>query len=122
MSRIRGVDTKPELILRKAVSASGIRGYRLHHRLPGRPDMVFPRRRIAVFIDGCFWHRCPKCFTEPATNRKFWTIKINSNRERDRLVDKRLKGMGWKVIRVWEHETRNQKIIKEKIVDRIKNG
>jgi len=122
MSRIRGVDTKPELIVRKAVFAAGVRGYRFHQSLPGKPDMVFPKRRIVIFVDGCFWHKCPACFTEPATNRGFWRSKINSNTKRDRLVDKKLKEMGWKVIRVWEHESRNQNIIRRKVIDRVKNA
>lgn len=122
MSRIRGRNTAPELVLRKEISSSGLRGYRLHYKLPGRPDIVFPRRKIAVFIDGCFWHRCPKCFVEPETHRKFWMKKIASNLKRDSLVGSELKRKGWKVLRIWEHDADNQKIIKSRIIDRIKNG
>ena len=122
MSRIRDKNTVPELTLRKAVSSSGLRGYRLHYGLPGKPDIVFPRRKIAVFIDGCFWHKCPKCFTEPATNNRFWIEKIASNIKRDRLVNIELRRNGWKVLRVWEHDTRNQKIIKSKVIERVKHG
>lgn len=122
MSRIRGKNTVPELVLRKAISSSGLRGYRLHYKIPGKPDIVFPRLKIAVFIDGCFWHRCPKCFIKPTTNSRFWMKKITSNAKRDRLVNIKLRRNGWRVLRVWEHDARNQKIIKSKVVDLIKNG
>lgn len=122
MSMIKGKNTRPEIILRKLLFNAGLRGYRLHYKLPGRPDVVFPGKRVAVFIDGCFWHRCSKCFVKPATNRKFWREKINSNVARDKQVNTRLNNEGWKVIRIWEHEVRNEKIVKRKIIDRIKDG
>lgn len=121
MSMIKAKDTKPELILRKLLSAHGIRGYRSHYKLTGKPDIVFPKRKIAVFIDGCFWHKCPRCFIKPETNRKFWKNKIESNVRRDRLVNSEFKKKGWKVLRIWEHELKNQKIIKQKILDKIKD-
>ncbi|MBN1545932.1 MAG: very short patch repair endonuclease [Syntrophaceae bacterium] len=106
MSRIRGSNTKPEVLLRKALFSRGVRGARLRYRLPGKPDIVFPAKKVAVFVDGCFWHRCPHCFQKPATNRKFWRDKINSNVRRDKMVTKELRRSGWKVVRVWEHGTR----------------
>lgn len=107
MSRIRGKDTQPELLLRKAISSAGIRGYRLHYKLPGRPDFVFPKRKIAVFIDGCFWHKCPKCLIEiPATSKGYWRKKIEGNVKRDKVVNAELRKKGWKVLRIWEHEVR----------------
>ena len=121
MSRIRARNTQPELLLRKAISLAGIRGYRLHYRLPGRPDVVFPKRKMAIFIDGCFWHKCPRCFTMPETNRKFWMKKINLNTRRDKVINAELRKKGWKVLRIWEHETRNEKTIKRRIIDRINN-
>jgi len=121
MSMIRAKNTKPEIILRKLIFASGLRGYRLHYELMGKPDIVFPKRKIAVFIDGCFWHKCPKCFIKPATNRKFWKEKIESNVKRDKAVNAGLRKKGWKVLRIWEHELRNEKTIKRKIIDRIKD-
>ncbi|MBW1947255.1 MAG: very short patch repair endonuclease [Deltaproteobacteria bacterium] len=105
MSRIKGRDTKPELAIRKALWSLGYR-YRVDTKLPGKPDMVFPGKRLAVFIDGCFWHRCPRHYQTPATNPEFWENKINRNVERDRMVDRELASMGWKVKRVWEHEVR----------------
>lgn len=122
MSRIRAKDTQPEIVLRKAISKTGIRGYRLNYRLLGKPDIVFPKRKIAIFIDGCFWHKCPKCFKKPATNKKFWLEKIDSNVKRDGFISTRLKKEGWKVLRIWEHELRKQKIFKKKIIDKIEYG
>ncbi len=122
MSRIRAKNTQPEIVLRKAISKAGIKGYRLNYRLLGKPDIVFSKRKIAIFIDGCFWHKCQKCFKKPATNKKFWLEKIDSNVKRDRFVSARLKKEGWKVLRIWEHELRKQKIFKKKIIDKIKYG
>lgn len=72
------------------------------------PDFIFPRLRVAVFVDGCFWHGCPRHATQPKTNAKFWRDKIEGNRARDRLVTRQLHRSGWKVIRVWEHELRRR--------------
>lgn len=122
MSMIRAKNTKPELILRKLISASGLRGCKPHYSLAGKPDIVFPKRKIAVFIDGCFWHKCPKCFIKPVTRKKFWKNKIDSNVKRDKVVSRTLRKKGWKVLRIWEHELKNEKIIKRKILDKIKDG
>ncbi|MEO8132789.1 MAG: very short patch repair endonuclease [Betaproteobacteria bacterium] len=103
MSRIRGKDTRPEVQLRKALWALGIR-YRLESKLKGRPDLVLARIKVAVFVDGCFWHCCPKHFTMPRTRRAFWKNKITGNCERDRAVDVALRRAGWLVLRIWEHE------------------
>ena len=104
MSRIRGRDTSPERAVRAGLRAARIAGYRVNSALPGKPDIVFPRVRLAVFIDGCFWHRCPKDYREPETRRDFWRRKIERNVERDRQVDGILAAQGWTVIRIWEHE------------------
>lgn len=103
MSRIRGKDTKPEIVLRKLLWAAGCR-YRLKNRLPGRPDIVFPRSKLAVFVDGCFWHGCPKHAVMPKTNRAFWRKKLSRNMQRDREVNHQLRKMGWRVVRLWEHQ------------------
>ena len=121
MSMIRGKNTSPELFVRKAISEKGIRGYRLHYKLQGKPDIVFPRRMIAIFIDGCFWHKCPECFIKPETNKSFWNKKIDSNVKRYNVVNSELKEKGWEIIRIWEHELRKEKIIKHKIIDKIKD-
>jgi DNA mismatch endonuclease (patch repair protein) len=105
MSRIRSKHTKPELALRQALWAAGLR-YRLHGRLPGRPDIVFLRSRVAVFLDGCFWHGCPKHAVQPKTNRSFWAKKLSGNIDRDKRNNKALVDMGWRAVRVWEHDVK----------------
>lgn len=103
MSRIRGRDTKPELTLRRGLHALGFR-FRLHRRdLPGRPDLVFPGRRAAIFVHGCFWHghACPMCRL-PATRTAFWQAKIHGNHDRDRRAAGALAAAGWRVLVVWE--------------------
>jgi DNA mismatch endonuclease (patch repair protein) len=116
MSRIRAKNTGPEVKLRKLLFARGIRGYRIHFDLPGKPDIVFTRKKIALFIDGCFWHKCPVCFQEPETRKEFWMKKIQSNIDRDKKVDEQLKNDGWTVIRIWEHEIKKEP---EKVVKKI---
>jgi len=105
MSAIKGSNTKPEIKLRKLLWAKGLR-YRLKTKLPGKPDMVFPAARLAVFVDGCFWHRCPDHFKMPTTRPEFWKEKISGNIQRDKKVNEQLKKEGWTVLRFWEHEIR----------------
>jgi DNA mismatch endonuclease (patch repair protein) len=105
MSRNRGRDTKPEVSLRKACFALGLR-YRLQANLPGRPDFVFPKYRLAVFVDGCFWHGCPLHYQAPRTRAAFWSAKRKANATRDGAVAEALQDQGWQVLRVWEHEVR----------------
>jgi DNA mismatch endonuclease (patch repair protein) len=103
MATIKGRNTKPEIVLRKALFSLGLR-YQLHQkRLPGTPDLVFPKHRAVVFIHGCFWHGhgC-KLFVVPATNREFWVNKIGGNGSRDKKVICALKALGWRVMTVWE--------------------
>ncbi len=107
MSRIKGRDTRPELRIRKALWSLGYR-YRIDTGLPGRPDIVFQKQKVAVFIDGCFWHRCPRHYQAPATNPEFWEKKITRNVERDRKIDNELACQGWIVKRIWEHEVREE--------------
>ena len=103
MSQIRGRDTRPELKLRKALWAMGLR-YRLKSRLPGNPDLVFPSLQGIVFVDGCFWHGCPRHGTRPASNAEFWRNKLATNVARDKAVNRKLRRLGWRVVRVWEHD------------------
>ncbi len=109
MSKIRArgnlsTEVKFKVLLRE----SKIKGWRTHYnRLPGIPDFVFPKSRVAIFLDGCFWHGCPSCFIAPVTNADYWNDKIRSNKERDRRVTKLIKDRNWKVFRVWEHELKN---------------
>lgn len=104
MSRIRGRDTAPEIFVRRIVHGLGYR-YRLHdRRLPGRPDLVFPRLRKVIFVHGCFWHshRCKKGLSAPKTNVPFWARKREANRVRDRKSQRRLRSLGWDVLVIWE--------------------
>lgn len=106
MSANRGVDTSPELLLRRALSQRGVRGYRLHpKKVPGRPDIAFPRKRITILVNGCFWHRCARCaYPLPKSNRAFWVAKFKRNQRRDERKTIELKVLGWKVLTIWEHE------------------
>ncbi|MBN8866049.1 MAG: very short patch repair endonuclease [Solirubrobacterales bacterium] len=104
----RRADTKPEVAVRSALHRLGLR-FRKHHpiRLPNRlvkPDVVFTRQKVAVFIDGCFWHGCPEHGTTPKANSDYWKPKLERNKARDREVDLGLAAAGWTVIRVWEHD------------------
>lgn len=108
MRRVRSKDTSPELKVRKALTAMGLR-YRLHRRdLPGSPDIVMPGRRLAIFIHGCFWHGhdCPRGARVPKSNQDYWLAKIGRNRERDNRNAEALAAQGWKVLVLWECEMR----------------
>ena len=104
-----GRGTSPEVALRQALRAAGARGYRLNRRIEGvRPDIVFGRSGVAVFVHGCFWHRCMTCrHPLPRSHRDFWLAKFRRNKQRDREKRRRLERAGWRVIEVWEHELRD---------------
>ncbi len=102
MSKIRSKHTKPELILRKALYAKGLR-YRLHYGSE-KIDIAFPSKKVAIFVDGCFWHGCPVHGHKPKSNKGYWLPKFRKNKLRDNAKRKRLEKDGWKVIRIWEHE------------------
>lgn len=106
MSRNRAKDTGPELHLRMALRSAGLTGYRLHPKsIPGRPDIAFIGRKVAIFVNGCFWHHCPVCnFPIPKHNREFWTEKFSRNQARDARKVAELEAAGWTVHTVWEHE------------------
>ena len=103
--RSRG-NRSTELAMVAAFKEHKITGWRRHYAVTGTPDFAFPRARLAVFVDGCFWHGCPKCGSLPASNRPYWEAKITRNARRDREQTKELRGRGWTVVRVWEHELR----------------
>ncbi len=117
MSRIRGKNTGPELALRRALWALGVRGWRLHAKeLPGCPDLVFRRWRLAVFVDGAFWHGHGSKFS-PGRLTPDWEAKIKVNQERDRRADMALVEAGWKVVRVWDFEVRRDPLAQAKVVE-----
>ncbi len=111
LSARRSRDTHPELLIRRSLYRRGLR-YRVNYPVPGSRrrtmDIAFPRRRIAVFIDGCYWHGCPLHFRSPQTNTEFWLHKISRNRDRDSDTNSRLREAGWVVMRFWEHQESDQ--------------
>ena len=104
MSRNKARNTKPELNLRRSLYADGVRGYRLNwKKAPGTPDIAFPGKKIAIFINGCYWHRCPHCeLPLPKTNKEFWEEKFDKNIKRDIKKEKELLDLGWIVLVFWE--------------------
>ena len=103
MSRIKSSATKPELALRRALWAAGAR-YQVKSKLPGKPDIIFTRSRLAVFVDGCFWHGCLVHGTRPKSNSEYWNSKIERNQLRDMEVREKLEALGWRVLRFWDHD------------------
>lgn len=109
MSRIRGRGNKDtELALMKLLRHHHITGWRRNQAVFGKPDFVFPKSLLAVFVDGCFWHGCPKHCKTPANNRPFWKKKLAANRARDKRVNQTLRKAGWHVVRIWEHDLAKQ--------------
>lgn len=113
MSRIRGKDTKPEELVRKYLFSQGFRYRKNDKRLPGTPDIVLPRYRTVIFVNGCFWHGHEGCryFVWPKSNTEFWQKKINANIHRDAVKHEKLEALGWRVIIVWECELKKDKEI-----------
>ena len=105
MSRIRSRGNQAtELALAKLFRRHKITGWRRNQKVFGKPDFIFPKHKLAVFVDGCFWHGCPKHGTQPKGNAAFWRKKISRNQIRDRLVTRTLRKAGWRILRIWEHE------------------
>lgn len=129
MAKVRSTGNKStESAVIAAFRAKSISGWRRQYSIVGTPDFCFPRQRIAVFVDGCFWHGCPKHCRKPSTNRDYWDRKISRNAERDKTVTSTLRKKGWIVVRIWEHEisspgamARKMKRIKQ-IVQQVKSS
>jgi DNA mismatch endonuclease (patch repair protein) len=123
MARVRQKGTDAELSLRKELHARGLR-YRLHVPLLTKPrrvaDIVFASARVAIFVDGCFWHGCPEHASWPKSNAQFWRDKIETNRARDADTDRRLRASGWRVVRVWSHDDAGDAA--ERIEDIVRAG
>lgn len=121
MARVRSSGTSSELELRKILRGLGVR-YSLRRKLPGSPDLVITSSRTAVFVDGCFWHKCPRHYSAPATNVEFWRLKIDRNVARDGRVDRELRRLGWRVMRIWAHELRDAGRVAARIERAIRVG
>jgi DNA mismatch endonuclease (patch repair protein) len=121
MAAIKGAHTKPETIVRRALYALGYR-YRLHRKdLPGKPDIVLPRLRIVIFVHGCFWHShdCRWGRVIPKTRAEFWADKRNGTVERDNRKERALEELGWRVLTVWECETRSNEDLRSSLISRL---
>jgi DNA mismatch endonuclease (patch repair protein) len=118
MARVRTRDTQPELALRRALWRAGLRGWRCHPKgIPGRPDLAWAGRRVAVFVDGAFWHGHPAYYR--GQSGAFWDAKIAKNRERDERVNRQLEGSGWRVVRLWDFEVATDS---SACVDRVRSA
>jgi DNA mismatch endonuclease, patch repair protein len=106
--RSRG-NASTEKCLFSLLRIAGITGWRRHANLPGKPDFIFPSQHIVVFVDGCFWHGCPRCYRLPEDNRKYWSAKVVANRRRDASQTRHLRKRGWRVLRIWEHTLETSK-------------
>jgi DNA mismatch endonuclease (patch repair protein) len=104
-----------ELLMVKLLREWGITGWRRHLLLPGRPDFTFRRQRVVLFIDGCFWHACPRCNWTPKSNTRYWNAKLAGNRTKDRQANAALRRDGWTVIRIWEHALKRPEMVLAKL-------
>jgi len=130
MSRVRSRDNKAtELRLIYVFRAHSIRGWRRRGKAFGNPDFIFPAERLAVFVDGCFWHSCPIHGSIPVSNRLFWKTKLHRNLQRDKLVRRELQSSGWRVLRIWQHElihpervaTRVSRLLRQQKIPRVRH-
>lgn len=108
MSSIRSKNTKPEVIIRRLLWANGVR-YRIHDKsIFGTPDISSKKNKVAIFVDGCFWHGCKSCYQQPVTNTRFWSEKIMANKKRREVVLSQLKKEGWNIFEIWEHDVKSR--------------
>lgn len=121
MASIRSVNNKStEQRLAQLLRSAHLTGWRRHLQLPGRPDFVFRSKHVAIFVDGCFWHGCPRCYRLPEDNRPYWKAKVDGNRRRDQRVRRQLRQGGWTVVRVWEHMLKTDRG-RERFISNLKN-
>jgi DNA mismatch endonuclease, patch repair protein len=117
-SRNRSTEWK----LRSALIRAGLKGWRVTaSELPGNPDFVFSRKKTVVFVDGCFWHGCPKCYRRPASNRKYWDGKVARNKSRDKIVNRKLQKLDWRVVRIWECALKKNPLNCLRLIQRVLN-
>lgn len=120
MRRIRGKNTSPELTVRKLCRELGFAGYRIHRKeLPGRPDLAWIGRKLAIFVHGCFWHahHCPEGLRKPKSNQQYWIQKIDRNKQRDAENIKNLRASGWKVLIIWECEIAGKNLLIQRLIN-----
>lgn len=123
MQNIRSADTKIEVLIRSALHKKGFRFRKNAQNIIGKPDIVFPAKRVVVFLDSCFWHKCPYHYNIPLTNTSYWNPKLERNKKRAREVNSKLRKDGWTVLRFWEHQIKNNfDVVVEKISATIKNS
>jgi len=116
MSKIRSKgNLSTELKMVQLLKSNGIHGWRRHQKLPGSPDFIFRDKKVAIFIDGCFWHGCHHCFVKPKSNVEYWVAKIARNKARSQEVNRELKRSGWKVLRFWEHSLKRSNSVLSKL-------
>ncbi len=122
MSANKAKNTAPELLLRKVLCENNLRGYRLHPKnIVGRPDVCYVSKKVAIFVNGCFWHQCPHCnFPLPTNNRSFWVEKFYKNKKRDKKKTEDLQKLRWKVFSIWECELKETGFV-NKLINNIKN-
>jgi len=122
MSLIRSRGNKAtELRLIEIFREYGITGWRRNQTLLGKPDFVFRSERVVIFVDGCFWHGCPKCYKRPVSNQEFWDAKFAANRKRDRYVNRELRSLEWHVVRVWQHQLNKHALVAGRVKRALKS-
>jgi DNA mismatch endonuclease, patch repair protein len=123
MSTIRSrANQSTELKLAAIFRANRLTGWRRHMPLLGKPDFVFSKQRVAIFVDGCFWHGCPKHGRKPDSNKSYWLPKLERNRARDKQVTKQLRNLGWIVLRIWHHELDNEARVLQRCLSVLRSG
>lgn len=123
MSAIRGWgNASTEQRMARILRSHGLSGWRRHTNLPGSPDFSFQAERVVIFVDGCFWHGCPRCYREPKTNVEYWREKIARNVARDRRTARLLRRSGWKVLRFWEHTLNNEEAVAARVRRALAHG
>jgi DNA mismatch endonuclease (patch repair protein) len=123
MSLIRSRGNKAtELRLIEIFHEFHITGWRRNQPLFGKPDFTFRHERVVVFVDGCFWHGCPKCYKRPSSNQEFWDTKIGNNRKRDRRVSRELRREGWKVVRIWQHQLNKSVVVTNRVIRALESA
>jgi DNA mismatch endonuclease (patch repair protein) len=120
MAKVKSAGCKStEVSLARLLRKEGLSGWRRGSNLEGRPDFIFPALWVAVFVDGCFWHGCPRCYRRPSSRRAYWDAKVARNKRRDKTVNRVLRKKGWRVLRIWEHELKDTRKLAARLRSRL---